>query len=272
MSQYLVIPRLEIRNANAQPAWWMIGPPPVTAYLGFAHAMSLAISAGIHDGIAIVHHDVQFLGEQFVNTLLPHQFRSASFIDNDDYSSKNKHVLSSQPTARCHVIVSIVVRFKDDTAFGLKDALPSFLRRGRIAGGSIIDHEKPKHVRAMGELSEVKNAIGSGFSIVSRQDLMVMEEGDRDMLDVLLRLIRPAEKLTDDAKWLLPTSLGYIEISPRKQRRNVRGGFPHAYAEPLVGLVQYQSLRRAGLHFWLYHHPKPNTFIASTQQFAGETA
>ncbi|HEB71385.1 MAG TPA: type I-F CRISPR-associated protein Csy2, partial [Nitrospirae bacterium] len=43
MSQYLLIPRLEVKNANAQPAWWIIGPPPMTAYAGFAQALALSI-------------------------------------------------------------------------------------------------------------------------------------------------------------------------------------------------------------------------------------
>lgn len=269
MSQYIVIPRLEIRNANAQPVWWMIGPPPVTAYLGFAHALSRAIDAGSHDGIAIIHHDIQFLGERHGNGLFPHQFRAASLIDKSDYSSKNKHVLSSQPTARCHLSVSMVLRFGDRAVFGLEGALPSFLRGGRIAGGTIVECQEPKYFSLMNDLSEVVKAVGSGFSLVSRQDLMVKAESDRDMLDVMLRLTRPTKIRVDDQKWLMPTSLGYIEISPRKQRRNVRGDFPHAYAEPLVGLVQYQSLREAGLHFWRYH-PKSNAFIASTHPQSGE--
>lgn len=264
MSQYIVIPRLDVRNANAQPAWWMIGPPPVTAYLGFAHALARAIGVDNHDGIAIIHHDIQFLGEQYGSFLHPHQFRAASFIDKDDYSSKNAHVLSSQPTVRCHLNISVVIRFEDKSVFGISDAIP-FLRRGRIAGGTIIDHGKPDYSPATGEISDVAKAVGSGFSIVNRQDLMVKTEIDRDMLDVLLRLTRPGANKTEGHNWILPTSLGYVEISTCRQRRNVRGDFPHAYAEPLVGLIQYQSIRDAGLHFWRYQRPTPNTFIASTQ-------
>lgn len=274
MSQFVVLPRVEIRNANAQPAWWMIGPPPLTAYVGFAHALALAIGATSHEGIAVVHHDIQFLGETHwdfgIETLLPHQFRAASFIDKEDYSSKNPHVLSSQPTARCHLNASLVIRFPDDALFRFSD-VTTFLRGGRIAGGTVIGHGKPAYFPPAGEdLAAVTKAVGSGHSIISRQDLMVKTEADRDMLDVVLRLTRPVEKRSDDQKWLQPTSLGYVEITPRQKRRNVRGGFPHAYAEPLVGLVQYRTLREVGLHFWRYHHPRPNVFLASTHQFTGE--
>lgn len=270
MSQYLVLPHLDIRNANAQPAWWMIGPPAITAYLGFAHALANKIRAGAHAGIAIIHHDIQFLGETFwdygTSTLLPHQFRSASFIDKADYSDKNKHALSAQPTARCHIKVSLVIRFEDEAVFGLSDANTA-LRGGRVAGGDIVAHGDPAYFEGSETPPELVRQIGSGFSIISRQDLMTLEDGDRDMLDALLRVTRPrrhGSTASDGQSWILPTTLGYTEITAREQRHNVRGGFPHAYAEPLVGLIQYRAHREAGLHFWRYQHPTSHTFVAST--------
>jgi CRISPR-associated protein Csy2 len=264
MSHYIVIPRIQVRNANAQPVWWVIGAPPVTAYVGFAQALALHLNAGSHDGIAVVHHDIQFLGETTWNVLLPHQFRAASFIDKDDYSSKNAHALSSQPTARCHLTVSVVIRFGDDASFSGK-AIAPFLRGGRLAGGTIIEHGKPVVLADEDDIDKVAKVVGAGFSLIERQDLMVQQDGDRDMLDVLLRLTKPAKKRDDDLHWLLPTTLGYAEITPRQQRKNVRGDFAHAYCEPLVGLVQYRSIRDVGLQFWRFTHPLPSVFAASTK-------
>lgn len=268
MSHYVVIPRLEVLNANAQPVWWIIGPPAVTAYVGFAQALALHLGVPRHDGIAIVHHDIQFLGEIHwdfrVKTLLPHQFRAASFIDKADYSSKNPHVLSSQPTARCHLTVSVVIRFDDDAEFRESDIAP-FLRGGRLAGGTIIEHGEPVVLADEADIDKVSKAVGSGFSLIERQDLMVKQGGDRDMLDVLLRLTRREKQRDKDLSWLAPTTLGYAQITPRQQRQHVRGDFAHAYCEPLVGLAQYKSLRDAGLAFWRFTHPLPTVFAASTQ-------
>lgn len=268
MSHYIVIPRIQVRNANAQPVWWIIGAPPVTAYVGFAQALALHLNAGSHDGIAVVHHDIQFLGEtnwEFgTKTLLPHQFRAASFIDKDDYSSKNAHVLSSQPSARCHLTVSLVIRFDDDASFS-EEAIAPFLRGGRLAGGTIIEHGEPVVFADEDDIDKVVKVVGAGFSLIERQDLMVKQEGDRDMLDVLLRLTKRVKERDEDRIWLLPTTLGYAEITPRKQRKNVRGDFPHAYCEPLIGLAQYRSIRDAGLEFWRFTHPLPSVFAASTR-------
>lgn len=268
MSHYIVIPRVEVRNANAQPVWWIIGPPPVTAYMGFAQALTLHLNAGHHDGIAVVHHDIQFLGETSwdygTKTLLPHQFRAASFINKDDYSSKNAHALSSQPTARCHLTVSLVIKFDDNASFS-GEAIVPFLRGGRLAGGTIIDHGEPVVLIDEDDIDKVVKVVCAGFSLIERQDLMVKQDGDRDMLDVLLRLTRRVKEHDAGRDWLLPTTLGYAEITARQQRKNVRGDFPHAYCEPLVGLAQYRSIRDAGLEFWRFTHPIPSVFVASTK-------
>ncbi len=278
---YLVIPRIRVQNANAQPAWWMIGPPPMTAYAGFSHALALALGWGRCEGFGVVHHDIQFLGEfeGERGAFLPHQFRAASFIDKGDYSSKNQYALSSQPTARCHLNVSLVIRLDEDDAVDLESAFPSFMRGARLAGGTVVDYGKTS-------LQDSKEAVikylKTGHAIHERQDLMVMQEGERDMLDVVLRLTDPQlrfeaanqaksaaplktdEEEGDSHSWLMPNALGYRAISEFQNRKNVRGGLPHAFAEPLVGMVQYRTLRRAGIPIWKATNPDAQTFLVTT--------
>lgn len=275
MSHYLVVPEISVRNANAQPAWWIIGPPPVTAYMGFAHAFGRHLEAR-PDGVAIVHHDIQFLGENINGSFRPAQFRSASFIDKDDYSSKNPYVLSSQPTARCHLSVSLVLRFSEDLGIP-ENRFASFLRGRKLAGGDIVKYGSPELMARKWDPEEVvrflqKNVRRSSWSLADRSDLMVRAPEDRDPLDTLLRVTRRFRKPetdregsedSDGTAWLMPTTVGYAEISERKSRRNLRGDLPHAYAEPLVGLVQYQSLRTNGLHFWSPTFPMPGVYLTS---------
>jgi CRISPR-associated protein Csy2 len=261
---YLVISRFEVNNANAQPAWWMIGPPPLTAYAGFSHALALALGLARCRGFGVVHHDIQFLGEMAGGDFRPHQFRAASFIDKDDYSSKNPYALSSQPSARCHLTVSLVIRFDEDDGLDLEDTLPRFLRGARLAGGNIVKYGK---IVLLGNLDEAAKSITNGYSILERQDLMIRQEGERDMLDVVLRLTDPQRRRADPEapSWLLPTTLGYRAITPFQQRKNVRGDLPHAYAEPLVGMVQYRTLREAPLPIWQTTNPDASTFLVTTQ-------
>ncbi len=274
---YLVIPRIQVRNANAQPAWWMVGPPPMTAYAGFSHALSLALGLAGCEGFGVVHHDIQFLGEDADWIFRPHQFRAASFIDKSDYSSKNKYALSTQPTARCHLVVSIVIKLHEDDAVDLEHLLPKFLRGGRLAGGTIVGRGK---VDLFDTLERVIGYIKTGQAIHERQDLMVMQEGDRDMLDVMLRLTDPQARFEAKSKahagenegdkeenalsWLIPSSLGYLAITEFRQRRKVRGDLPHAFVEPLVGMVQYKSIRSMGIPIWRPTNPDANTFLLTT--------
>jgi CRISPR-associated protein Csy2 len=301
---YLVIPRIRIQNANAQPAWWMIGPPPMTAYAGFSHALALALGLSKCQGFGVVHHDIQFLGEfeGKKGLFLPHQFRAAMIVDENDHvkapnpakpgkmkeqpsvrtskmSVVDRHPLSSQPTARCHLSVSLVIKWDEDDDVDLESAFPRFMRGARLAGGAIVEHGK---ICLLDSTEEVIKFLKSGHAIHERQDLMVMQEGERDMLDVMLRLTDPQLRFAaankakspsggkpDDAEddshsWLMPTTLGYLAITEFQNRKNVRGGLPHAFAEPLVGMVQYQTLHRAGIPIWKAANPDAQTFIVTT--------
>lgn len=268
MNKYIVIPNIKITNANAQPVWWIIGPPALTAYAGFAHALALSLGFKTHNGVAIVHHDIQFLGETFLNkyrsrTFYPQQFRASVFIDRDDYAGSGMS-LSSQPTARCHLNVSLIILLpeKDNTI----SAIHNFLRSARIAGGDVIQYDPISIVETpMDALTAIKK---TGYSIINRQDLMVTEEGDRDILDALLRHTSHY-KANQDIKsdmhnqsnqWLMATCLGYIGISSLEQRKQARNDLPHLYVEPLVGLIQYKKAKDVGLHFWRYSYTEPNIF------------
>lgn len=275
MNHYLIIPEMHVQNANAQPVWWMIGAPPVTAYMGFVHALEISMEAK-SNGVGIIHHDIDFPGESIGGSFRPAQFKSASFIDKSDYIS-GTNTLSSQPTARCHLVCSIVIRFDENEMIDEQKVL-RFLRGRRLAGGDILSH---------GDLILIANESNSGnvfltlrkkirrtlWGIHDRKDLMIRGEGDRDNLDTLLRLTRrfpePVEnqKTNPDKQWLIPTTVGYIEISERTQRRNVRRELIHAYAEPLVGLIQYRILsEKNGLQFWSPSCPMPGVYLASATQ------
>jgi CRISPR-associated protein Csy2 len=289
VSKYIVIPNIKVGNANAQPVWWIVSAPAMTAYVGFAHALTLSMGAKNHDGVAIIHHDIQFLGEQMSNRygemdFLPHQFRTAGFIDEKDHaadkekkdknSRRKKYTsLSAQPTARCHLNVSLIIAMPNDTKIN-PSRIETFMRGARVAGGSVIQHGEIKYdIKNHPEAIRVIKK--NGYSIVDRKDLMVLQENDRDMIDVFLRNTRRykknlkkelgkiEEKLESNA-WIVPTCLGYAKISSTKQRNKARNELPHMYVEPLVGLVQYISVRSAGLHFWRYSNPQSDVFLIST--------
>lgn len=266
---------MEVQNANALPANWLVGPPPITAFGGMAHALALSIGAPSHSGFAIVHHDLSYLGDECRGNINMHQLRGASLIDHLDYSAKSKHSLSSQPAARCHMTVSMVVRF--DADLNLSEAkIERFLRTARIAGGQIVNHQfsaKDKTLvfpRAFYS-DEIALRIGSGFGIHERLDLMALQDGDADRMDPFVRVIsRPFERSADPdvehdgSRWIAPTSMGFAQVTPEADRMMVRNGLRHAYAEPLIGFIEYVPIRKKPLSFWQAAQPADGVFVFTT--------
>jgi CRISPR-associated protein Csy2 len=266
--EYLLLPRLEIQTANAQSSWWLINAAPVMAANLFAHHLGRQIRI-FPKAVGILHHHAQLLGERFFGKHYAQQRRGAVFIDNNDYSSKNKYALSLQPTASCHLTLSLIL------AFDHKDGLPSFskvehfLDQTRLAGGQILQYGE---IKALPTVQDVKKQLRSGYWLIDRMDLL----NNGDPLDALIASCgksKAPEQKTDENtlpnSWLTPTTLGYATITDFAQRNGVRENYPHAYAEPLVGLVQYVTPRDWGdrpLPLWRSHWPQDDVFIVTQQE------
>lgn len=304
--EYLLLPRLEIQAANAQAAWWLINAAPVMAANLFAHNLGLKTGNKIPRRVGLIHHDAQLLGERFYGKFQPQQRRGAVFINSDDYSSKNKYALSLQPTATCHLVLSLLLAYDD----GLPklSAVADFLHGARLAGGQIIRHGK---LETFDSAESVRRQLRSGYWIIERKDLLETAQGENDVLDVMIRVCskrntqphaqgeknaeaptqEPAsaplsrQKKEDPQSWIVPTTLGYATLTNFAQRGGVRRSDyknrgdltppqkegrteenAHAYAEPLVGLVQYLSLRQWSdrpLPLWQSHWPREDVFIVT---------
>jgi len=256
--KYLWLPRLSISNANAQPSAWLVAAPSPTAYLGFAHQTGRVLGTFI-SGVAIVHHHLEFRAEKLGRDLSPHQFRAAGLINGNDYASTNKHALALQPSVRCNVTVSLALECEDEARLAA-DVVGDWLARARIAGGTVSpDFGKPQLGLEWDQLTE---QLKIGFSVVERSDLMQPQIGEHDRLDAFLRATSRDQRATDP--FVSPALLGYRAITAFKERERTRGDYPHAFAEPLIGLTQFKPIREEGLKFWRYRRPSPDLFLATT--------
>lgn len=272
MSSFVSISYIQVNNMNAQPAQFFVGFPAMTAFLGFAHSLALKLGAKAHDGVAVILHEFDFCGE-FVrlkagSKLFFNQMKAAGFIDMEDYA-QGSFSLSSQPLARARGVISLVVALPDDAEF-IADDVKKVLRGGRLAGGDII---KVRDVKVYQDFEALSRALPSGFSVVERQDLMRLKADEKDMIDALLRATKMKAARSDeegddedneDDSWISPACLGYAGVSARAQRHGSRLGLPHVYVEPLIGLIQFRSVRTSGLHFWRYVNPEVDVFVATT--------
>ncbi|WP_418647980.1 type I-F CRISPR-associated protein Csy2 [Thauera butanivorans] len=277
---YLLLPRLRVRAANAMAGNYAVQAAPVMAVSLFTH--NLGLKTGCHPlRVAILHHDAQLLGEYGSDGFYdfhPQQRRGASFIDDVDYSSKNRHALSLQPTASCHLTLSLLIEV--DGRIKL-DRVLDFLRSARIAGGCVDGFGKPESANELDGLQLPK-----GFWLIERSDLL---DTGANPVDALVGLLGRKSRKTDTPRkaaraeaadtlqalpesWFAATVLGYAATTPFARRAGVRqtgaGGQPetplHAFCEPLLGVVQYVSTGDFGprpVPFWEHTWLQDDVFV-----------
>ncbi len=276
---YLHLSRIRIRAANALAGNYTVNAAPIMAIVLFVH--NLGLKTGCRPRrVAILHHDGQLLGEFGSDGFYdfhPQQRRGATFIDATDYSSKNPHALSLQPTASCHLVLSLLIEVEGPVNL---QKVRRFLHSARIAGGNI---DEVGNVEAHDDLDALK--LRNGYWLIERSDLMAAHEHPVDALVVAIgsRPVRNKTEAEDTsslpASWLAATVLGYAAITPFAHRDGVRmtskhpdddGGQPlHAYSEPLLGLVQYVSRRDYGprpIPFWEHTWLQDDVFVVRQTQ------
>jgi CRISPR-associated protein Csy2 len=264
-SKYLVLPRLEVQGANAQSAFWCMYGPPVIAATMFSHALcrSLGITE-YEEGVCIIHHTFQRLAEDFKGNwqFRPHQRRGAVFINEHDYSSKNKHALSLQPTASMHLSWSLVIKLHEDAVVSEKK-VDNFLAKAKFAGGTLLHHEK---VTLTDEYEELVKILPRGFFVIDRSDILADRANGNSLLQTALQMIYEKNDEESNNSWLSLTTLGYAPLTEFKKRRGVREDYSHVYAEPLVGFVQYihnHGAVKQKIPFWSYGWTDENLFLCT---------
>lgn len=283
---YWLIPRMKVQGANAVANAWILNHAPISAAVLFGHAVGRRLQEPVQ-GVGYIHHHAEHLGEmpnkKGQYEYLPQQRRASVFIDKNDYDSKNKRVLSLQPTASCHLTMSLILAF-DESIIDPND-LNDALYGGRFAGGQITGHGEPQLFE---DESELRASLPLGYWLIERMDLISVDEPLESLLETLYPEVPDRPKMKDaatssadieddsaseedhlddpkenqgehassDRAWLVPTTLGYAAITPFDQRAHVRGdpGTAHAFCEPLVGLVQYRHTRQTPSELPLWRH------------------
>ncbi|HRX70992.1 MAG: type I-F CRISPR-associated protein Csy2 [Candidatus Competibacteraceae bacterium] len=213
----LILPRLQIQNANAisGPLTW--GFPAPTAFIGFAHALERRLSEGSpydfgevregFDGVGIVCHGFQ-----------PQITQPAGRRTQVFNLTRNPVGKDGMPTAlieegRIHLEITLIIVVKD--GFGEYDG-DEFARMAhhitlgmRLAGGSLLPARSGERYAAQWQVlpddldgqkdlfSKLRRRLLPGYALVQRQDLLVerlaeirVTRPDATALDTLLDLSR----------------------------------------------------------------------------------
>jgi CRISPR-associated protein Csy2 len=271
---YIIIPRIEVSGANAQSAWWVVSGPSPMAWLGLVR--NIALQSGIQDShkinIAIIHHDIEYRGEftQY-GDFLPAQYKGACLTNSKDGSQRSKDYAAGslsmglQPTALCNITATLVI----EGLASVTDAeLSKRLSCSRLAGGQIQLFGKIQRVN----YDAIFSRIGAGFFLKDQSCLLKGIPSDK-LIDSLMERLRHKQddngnKIKND-QWLVPMSLGYLPITAPTHKVSARADLPHAYAEPLVGLIEYvakSKTREDDLKnfFWGYKQVGKALVVANT--------
>lgn len=284
MSQYVLIKKLNVQNANAI-AGLTYGFPAITNFLGFAHALSrkLPSTLNVHlGGVVVVSHKNQVHARQpkgwgdFVFALtrnpLTHQGKTAPINEE----------------GRMNMQVSLLVEVKGLVAgdtlteFELKAQLNQLIPTLRLAGGQILGFESCELLNTEEKQAYAVRRLMPGFVLIDRHEYLAehyeqlkAEQDDACLFDAWCDFAqltyrasqteseqveenRDIEATAIKAQWsyvakpkpgyLVPIATGYCAISPlytSGEVANVRDNtVPVTFAETAYSVGEWLSVHR----------------------------
>lgn len=145
MSQYLLIQRIKVQNANAVSGFtW--GFPAITHFLGFSHNLSrkLGLSSDLSNinltGCAVIAHSSNLNTFETENGILFSQHRGTNYLDTTKPGDAHK-IPSVIEEAKMNMTVSLLIPVEGYLG-GLEEELISFINNAcqtqRLAGGTVL--------------------------------------------------------------------------------------------------------------------------------------
>lgn len=248
MRTYLTVD-LKIRKASMLQSLSVLTPAPVFAAVMAMHALDKKLKGALSiQGVGLIHKDAKPWIEQMptkkgylVQELV--QRRGAYPFSSHDNPTKNP----IQPMALADLEWTLLLECDRSPVDGTP--VENMLSRMRLAGGEITS----AHVQIHESMDEALGNLRSGFWIEDKTECLALD-------DPAQKPVNPVEQLlqkTRDGVWLVPVNLGYVLFAEPTARKGARDGFDHAFAEHLIGLVQYTPLRikRPNItreHLWRY--------------------
>lgn len=258
MNRMIIIPHINVLNANALSSPITVGFPAMTAWLGCVHAL-LRKLIEIPEFCMITFSGVG---------VVSHSFTMKSYKDAGMYLNSlvgmgiplNKKGGRSAfiEEARCDLEASLIIEVKNANLI-LKEELENriyelFLGGMKVAGGDVLQLEKPMLIALDDDSSfiQFKKRLMPGFVLLERRALMAeaMAEG-LDGIDALLEFLKVYYSCSETepfvweanrktAGWIVPIATGFQGISDEIESSFQRDrSTKHRFAESLVTLGEF---------------------------------
>ncbi len=296
MSQYLLLKRMTVQNANAV-AGLTYGFPAITNFLGFSHALSrklpkeLGISLG---GVMVISHETEVHARQ------PKGWGDYVFALTRNPLTKDGKTAPINEEGRMSMQVSLLIEINDlrtgdvQSTETFMNAAKQILPRMRLAGGQIVDIEKVD-VSIPGEEGKMMRRLMPGSVLLDRHDYLVehFEKNNDSFTDLFdawcdfSKIKYQAIAKEDEpgkADWqyipkpnsgyLVPIMAGYRAISdlyePGKVDQVRDPSVPVSFVEAAYSIGEWISLHRIAKPedaMWRYKHKSP-WYLAKSKPFS----
>jgi CRISPR-associated protein Csy2 len=289
IKKVILLPHIQIQNANALSSPFTIGFPALTAWLGATHALQRKLN---EDGFSefkvlatsVTSHKADLKTYKGTRDFVSSIIGTANPLDKDGKRS------SFIEEARIDLEVSLLIEYegiskaKEDD---LIDRLYHHLNFMRLAGGDILSFEKPTLFRIKeGDENNIKllrRKLMPGFVLIERKDLMVevMRNG-KDAIDSLidyLGIYNTCERENEEIKWsatrktsgwIVPIAVGFQGISKLGNAKNQRDfTTPHRFAESVITLGEFKmpyKIDSLDEILWAYRFDKENDLYLCEQK------
>ncbi|MFN4328772.1 MAG: hypothetical protein ACK4FF_07845 [Limnobacter sp.] len=251
---------VEVSKANMLQSPSFITPAPVFAAVMAMHALDMKLNKQLGiTGVGLIHHDhrpwIEYptKNDGYLDPVLV-QRRGAYLFD----SIAKPQATPLQPMALTDLKWSILLACKNGVD---KEQVKSAVYTMRFAGGQI--NEERLHVGCFDSLDELSKQLRTGYWLNDASDQLKEPPEKAHSVST-----NPAERLLQLTShtinpFTVPVNLGYSLLASPVARSGSRDiqGIPcdHAYAEHLIGLLQFVPIRQAkenGLinvnHFWRF--------------------
>jgi CRISPR-associated protein Csy2 len=289
LKRLLIIPRIQVQNANALSSPFTIGFPAMTAWLGAVHALQRKLQQ-----FGFTHLQFNAVG------VISHQFNLQTHQHDGDFVTSiigtgnplNKE--GKRPSfieeARAHLTASLIIEYAgldiNDKEAVLDQVGTLLYGNLKMAGGDILNFEKPYFTNTDDEKSTKKilRRLMPGYALLERRDLLqsAMRNG-QDALDALidhLAVHHTCTKKDDKVEWasgrkekgwLVPVAVGFQGISPLGMALNQRDAdTPHRFAEAVVTLGELKMahhIEDVETLLWSYQTDAVNNlYLCQTQK------
>ena len=209
---------IEAHDINAKNCYAIYGLPSPFTFKGFLDSLAFATNiSNIKDFVLIIH---DFEPKKIYNAYT--QIKS---------TQRDAKGSTQMDIPRANIRFSIIFEIDEVD----KDDIEDFLSKARFSGGK-ISHKKT--AMDFGDKQELLIKSKKGFVVKEKEFIK-----NNNAVDDYLEQIEVAK---GKKGFVSPSMMGYKFINKPTEIKKARGGKKHVFAEPILGLIYFEAIRKFG--------------------------